>query len=735
MASSTCDDRSSSTLAGLNPAQVNHEPRYLDTTLSFEERAADLVSRMTLEEKVSQMLHDAPAIERLGIPSYNWWNECVHGVARAGIATVFPQAIGLAATFNPELVGRVAEVIADEARAKHHEFVRRGERDIYKGLTFWSPNINIFRDPRWGRGQETYGEDPYLTARLGVAFIRGLQGDDPKYLKLVATPKHFAVHSGPERERHCFDARVSQKDLYETYLPAFKASIKEGGAASIMGAYNRVNGEPCCGSRTLLQKILRDDWGFEGYVVSDCWAIKDFHLHHKVTANAEESAALAVRNGCDLNCGCTYPHLVAAVNAGLISEDLIDQAVIRLFTARFRLGLFDPPEMVPYAQIPYEVNDSPAHRALALRAARESIVLLKNQDGLLPLPKTIRSVAVIGPNADNLEALYGNYNGVPSSYVTVYTGIRAKLPPTTEVICVRGCLLKGARNEDFTAAMDAARRADVSILCLGLSPLLEGEEAETQAQFGDDRTSLDLPGVQEELLEAVCALGKPVVLVLMNGGPLTINWAEANVPAIIEAWYPGEEGGTALADVIFGDYNPAGRLPVTIVRSTDDLPPFTDYAMQGRTYRFIEKEPLYTFGYGLSYTTFAYSRLTLGAPRIATGESLTVTVTVENTGAMAGDEVIQLYLKRLDAGPLAPHWQLRGVRRLPLAPGERTEVAFTLSPEDMVMVNEEGRSILEPGRYRIFVGGSQPDARSVALTGVAPLSADFETTGRTLVLA
>ena len=443
---------------------------------------------------------------------------------------------------------------------------------------------------------------------------------------------------------------------------------------------------------------------------------------------------MAVRNGCDLNCGCTFPRLVAAVNAGLLPEEAIDQAVVRLFTARFRLGEFDPPEMVAYARIPYAVNDSPTHRELALQAARESIVLLKNQGGLLPLPKTIRSVAVIGPNADNLDALYGNYNGVPSGYVTPYAGIRAKLPPGAEVICVRGCLLKGSRNRDFAAALDAARRADVSLLCLGLSPLLEGEEVETQAEFGDDRTSLDLPGEQEELLKAICALGKPVILVLMNGGPLAVNWAQANVPAIVEAWYPGEEGGTALADVLFGDHNPAGRLPVTFVKSLDDLPPFIDYAMTGRTYRYLEKEPLYPFGYGLSYTTFEYGRLTLGPPRIEAGENLTAAVTIKNTGAMAGDEVVQLYLSDLEAGVAVPRWQLRGVRRISLAPGEQVEVSFVLTPEEMAMVDEEGRSVLEPGRFRVYVGGSQPDGRSAALSGAAPLCVDFEVTGQALVL-
>lgn len=711
------------------------KPAYMDTTLPVEERVRDLVSRMTLEEKISQMVHEAAPIPRLGIPEYNWWNECLHGVARAGVATVFPQAIGLAATFNEELVFEIATVISDEARAKHHEALRHSDRGIYKGLTFWSPNVNIFRDPRWGRGHETYGEDPYLTGRLGVAFVKGLQGDDPKYLKVVATPKHYAVHSGPEQGRHHFDAVVSKKDLRETYLPAFKECVKEGKAVSVMGAYNRTNGEPCCASKTLLQDILRNEWGFTGYVVSDCGAICDIHAHHQVTRSPEESAAIAVRNGCDLNCGRTYKSLLIAVQDGLISEEEIDMAVTRLFTARFRLGMFDPPEMVPYAQIPYEVNDCEAHRELALKAARESIVLLKNDNNLLPLSKELKSIAVIGPNARNLDVLLGNYFGTPSEYVTPLDGIRAKVGSKTKVWFAEGCDLAGTSKQGFSEAIAAVKRSDVVIMCLGLSPKIEGEEGDAyNSDAGGDRLHLNLPGVQQELLETISAVGKPVVLVLLNGSALAINWATENVPAIIEAWYPGEEGGTAIADVLFGDYSPAGRLPVTFVKSLDDLPPFTDYSMQGRTYRYLDKKPLYPFGFGLSYTTFEYSNLILSSDAINAGESVSVSVDVRNTGEYVGDEVVQLYLTDLEASVPVPHRELRGVKRITLVPGEQKTVSFTITPRQMGLIDFEGRCILEPGRFCISVGGFQPDSRSQELMGRSLLMCEFEVVGEGIEL-
>ncbi len=700
---------------------------YKDPSLPVETRVADLISRMTLKEKVSQMVHPAADISRLDVPEYNWWNECLHGVARAGIATVFPQAIGLAATWNAPLLHRLAVAISDEARAKHHEFARKDDRGIYKGLTFWSPNINIFRDPRWGRGQETYGEDPYLTGEMGVNFVKGLQGDHPKYLKLVATPKHFAVHSGPEADRHHFDAQASKKDMRETYLPAFKKCVQQGKAASIMGAYNRTNGEACCASKTLLQDILRDEWGFDGYVVSDCGAINDIHAHHKVTNTPQESAALAVKNGCELNCGGVFASLVASVEEGLISEQEIDKALTRLFTARFRLGTFDPPEMVPYAQIPYEVNDCPEHRQMALEAARESIVLLKN-DNLLPLSRDLKTIAVIGPNADSLEVLLGNYEGTPSSYVTPLEGIRNKVSPGMKVFYTPGCHLTRKSTAGFSEAVSIAERSDAAIVVLGLSPQLEGEEGAGQA----DKTGLDLPGVQEDLLKAIHATGKPVVLVVVSGSALAINWGNENVPAIVQLWYSGEEGGTALADVLFGDYNPAGRLPVTFVKSLDQVPPFTDYSMKNRTYRYMEDEPLYPFGYGLSYTSFGYSKLRLSKEEIAPDENVEIQVDVENTGQYDGDEVVQLYVSHPHSSMTVPIRSLQGFSRIHLKTGEKKTISFTLTPEQFAVVNEEGKFMVEPGEVRVSVGGGQP-GMEVETTGT--VSSSFRVIGQATEVA
>ncbi len=718
-------------------------PLYLDPDARCEERVADLLSRMTLEEKVAQLQHDAPAVPRLEIPAYNWWNECLHGVARAGLATVFPQAIGMAATFSPDLLFQVANVISDEARAKHHEALRRGETGIYKGLTFWSPNINIFRDPRWGRGQETYGEDPYLSGRLGVAFVRGLQGDHPRYLKVVATPKHFAAHSGPESSRHSFDAQVSRKDLRETYLPAFRECVVEGQAASVMGAYNRLNGDPCCGSRTLLQDILRDEWGFKGYVVSDCGAIADFHDHHKVTESKAESAALALNGGCDLNCGETYGWLLDAVAQGLVGERTIDESLSRLLHARFQLGMFDPPSRVPYAAIFFEQNASEEHRDLAAEVARQSCVLLKNAGSLLPLAKGLASIAVIGPNADDPEVLLANYNGVPPRAVTVREGIRA-VSRAANVHYAKGCELIGhngsneVTDEDragFTEAVAVAQRGDVVVLCLGLSARIEGEEGDAfNSDAAGDRVQITLPGVQQELLETICGLGKPVVLVLQNGGPLDLRYADEHADAIVEAWYPGGEGGQAVADILFGDANPGGRLPVTFVRSLTDLPPFADYSMRNRTYRYLQTEPLYPFGYGLSYTRFVYADLELDSMAVPAGDSVRVRVTVANVGDRFGREVVQLYLQDLDASVEIPRWQLQGVQRVELEAGEAREVTFIVTPRQMALIELSGECVLEPGSFRIHVGGSQPDGRSAALMGREGVSADFIVTGDRLPL-
>ena len=837
---------------------------YLNPALPLGRRVDDLVSRMTLEEKVSQMQDVAPAIERLGIPEYNWWNEALHGVARSGLATSFPQAIGLAATWDDSLMFRMASVISDEARAKYHEYVRAGSRQRYQGLTFWSPNINLFRDPRWGRGQETYGEDPFLTGRLAVQFIRGMQGDDPKYLKTVATVKHFAVHSGPEPERHTFDAVVSERDLRESYLPHFEAGIREGEAYSLMCAYNRVDGKAACGSDMLLKDILRGEWGFKGYVVSDCGAIDDIYARHKVVATGAQAAALAVKTGTDLECGRVYANLVDAVKQGLITEQEIDTAVKRLFLARFKLGMFDPPDSVRWTRIPLRVLDQPAHRELARQAARESIVLLKNARGLLPLRKDLRTLAVIGPNADQWRMLLGNYNGLPADPVTPLRGIREAVGKGTRVLYARGADLAdgfpvldvvssnmlatnaggpgldvayfnsramagapvstavdttldvnwhdGAPRADLnpddfavrwtgrfrpprsgtywlgligtmrfqlflddslvvrsvypthdgefpdprpvrseplrleagrsyrlrvdaqesygdaqlhllwstphemleTDALRAAGEADVVVLCLGLTAQLEGEEmrVEIEGFRGGDRTRLDLPAPQQQLLERIVALGKPTVLVLLNGSALAVNWAEQHVRAIVETWYGGQAAGGALADVLFGDYNPGGRLPLTFYKSVADLPPFDDYRMEGRTYRFFTGTPLYPFGYGLSYTSFAYQNLRTSADTLAAGDTLTVRVDVTNTGKRAGDEVVQLYVRHLGSSVARPREDLRGYKRITLRPRETRTVEFSLPASSLAYWNPDThRWVVEQEPVELAVAASSADIR------------------------
>jgi beta-glucosidase len=837
---------------------------YLDESRSFAERVDDLVGRMTLAEKVSQMKDVAPAIDRLGVPAYNWWNEALHGVARSGLATVFPQAIGMAATWDTPLVFREATVISDEARAKYQEYLRHDSHQRYQGLTFWSPNINLFRDPRWGRGQETYGEDPFLSGRLAVPFVRGLQGNDPKYFKTVATVKHFAVHSGPEPERHHFDAVVSERDLHESYLPQFEAGIREGGAYSLMCAYNRIDGKPACANDMLLQEILRGAWHFPGYVVSDCGAIDDIYLRHKVVATAAEAAALAVKTGTDLDCGRVYPNLVDAVSKGLITEKEIDRSVKRLFLARFRLGMFDAPAHVRWASMPFGVLDDSAHRALALQAARESIVLLKNDGHALPLSRSLGTIAVIGPNADQPRVLLGNYNGEPSHIVTPLRGIRDAVSRSTRVLYARGSDLAdgfpvadvvptrvlstpdgkpGLRVDVFSGqamsgaplfsrtdsaltvdwrdrspradvpvddfsvrwtgtirpaltgsyrlgllgtmkfqltlddslvfrsvypthdgefpdprlvqsapmqldaghayrvkveaqetygdadlqllwttpsdsleadAVRTARQADVIVLVLGLTARLEGEEMPIAIDGfrGGDRTSIDLPAPQEHLLRTIASLGKPTVLVLLNGSALAVNWANDHVPGIVESWYGGQSGGTALADVLFGRYNPGGRLPVTFYRSVADLPPFDDYAMAGRTYRFFTGSPLYPFGYGLSYTTFRYSRLRASASSIGASDTLTVRVNVSNSGRRAGDEIVQLYVRHPSSKVARPVRDLRGFARVHLFPGQTRTVAIRVPASSLAYWNDSThRWTLESEPVAIEVGSSSADIR------------------------
>lgn len=867
-------------------------PPYLDPSLPIAQRVNDLVSRMTLEEKVRQMQHTAPAIPRLGIPAYDWWNEALHGVARSGIATVFPQAIGMAATWDTRLIHAEGRVISTEARAKYNQAQREGNHSIYYGLTFWSPNINIVRDPRWGRGQETYGEDPFLTGKLAVAFVRGMQGDNPKYLEVVATPKHFDAYSGPEPLRHRFSASVSPHDLEDTYLPAFRAAITEGHADSLMCAYNAINGVPACANAYLLQKTLRDAWHFQGYVTSDCGAIGDITFGHHYTTDNEHGSAVAVRAGTDTTCGNEYVTLVQAVHDGLIKESEVDTAVKRLFTARFRLGMFEPPSMVPFNRIPMSQDDSPAHRQLALRVARESMVLLKN-DGVLPLKASVKTIAVIGPNAQSLTALEGNYNGTPSHPVLPVDGILKQFAGKARVLYAQGspyvpelplavprtlfhpsaeAHVAGLKAEYFTDAnfsgkpaltrtdsqiqfnwnaaspapgipmqhfavrwtgtltppgpgdytfiirkfhcyrcevhenvrlfldgklvIDStqahpsvqgqavinrsgytrrppepsfhihfadsqphsfrmeythrsklfgagvslewqppahvlrkeaervAQKADVVVAFVGLSPNLEGEEMPIHIEGfnGGDRTTISLPQVQRDLLKALYATGKPVVVVLMNGSALAVNGAEQHAAAILEAWYPGEDGGTAIAQTLAGANNPGGRLPITFYKSLSQLPPFEDYSMQNRTYRYFKGQPLYGFGYGLSYSSFSFNHLKLSSAVLRAGQPLTVTADVQNTSKIAGDEVAELYLEYSGA-PGAPLRALKGFERIHLAAGASRRIAFKLNPRDLSQVTEKGDHMILPGHYTVFVGGSQPSA------GSHGVEAGFEITG------
>jgi beta-glucosidase len=702
-------------------SQDKYDSPFFNPGLSIEERVSDIVGRMTTEEKISQMMNAAPAIERLGIPNYEWWNECLHGVGRAGLATVFPQAIGLGATWDEDLIFRISGTISDEARAKHHEFVRNDSRKRYQGLTFWTPNINIFRDPRWGRGQETYGEDPFLTGKIAVQFVRGLQGDDPKYYKTISTLKHFAVHSGPEPERHSFDAVTDERDFRETYLPQFEMGIKEGKAYSVMCAYNSYNGEACCASNSLLNGILRLEWGFDGYIVSDCGAISDIYRGHKIVSTPEEAAALAVRSGTDLECSNVYRNLTEALNKNIITIDDINLAVKRLFTARIKLGMFDPPAMVKYTSIPYDVVDCEKNKQLAKETALKSIVLLKNEKNLLPLRKDIGTVAVIGPNSDQSFVLLGNYNGTPSDPVTPLRGIKEELSGKSEVLYAEGCTwaeglsVQQSSAEMKAEALEIAKRADAIIMCMGITPRLEGEEMRVNIDGfrGGDRTRIDLPDIQQELIKEVYAIGKPVVIVLLNGSALAVNWENDNIPAIIEAWYPGQAGGEAIADIIFGDYNPGGRLPVTFYKSVNDLPSFEDYKMENRTYKYFKGEPLYPFGYGLSYTTFSYNKLRI-MKKLAPGDAAEVSLSVTNTGEIAGDEVIQVYISSLNSVYPSPIRSLRAFTRIHLMPGETKDIKLMLPSDSFSVFNDNGEKVILPGSYLLTAGGGQPSKTGIA---------------------
>jgi len=694
---------------------------FFDENLSMDERIFSLINELTLEEKVQQMMHISPAIPRLGVPAYDWWNEALHGVGRSGNATVFPQAIGLAATFDTDLAFRTANAVSDEARAIHNAAIAKDNRARYTGLTFWTPNINIFRDPRWGRGQETYGEDPYLTSQLGLNFMKGLQGDNPNYLKVAACAKHFAVHSGPEKLRHEFNATVSMKDLYETYLPAFKTLV-DGGVESVMCAYNRTNEEPCCGSSFLLVDILRNKWQFQGHVVSDCWAIQDFHQGHKVTPGPVESAVLALRKGVNLNCGSEYyPNLVKAVEQGLIKEEEINQSLSILLRTRFKLGMFDKLESDPYSKISPTVLNSDKHRKIALESARKSIVLLKN-NGVLPLSKDVQSLYLIGPNATSTDALIGNYYGLNQNMVTIQEGIIGHLAMGSVMQYKQGFLAARTNLNPIDWTSGEAKDADVSVVSMGLTGSLEGEEGDAieSADFGD-RLDYNLPKNQIDFLKKLRKDNKKPIIVILNVGS-PINMAEISelADAVIWAWYPGEEGGNAVADVLFGDISPAGRLPITFPKSLDQLPAYDDYAMKGRTYRYMDQEPFYPFGYGLSYTKFAYSDLKLSKDKVKKSESFQAEITVENVGKMESDEVVQLYIKRENEKIVTPLFSLKGFKRIHLKVGESTKVSFSITPEMLSLIGKNGETLIQKGLVKIFIGGSLPTQRSLDL-GMSPV--------------
>jgi beta-glucosidase len=699
---------------------------FADPGLPREARIEDLVRRLTLPEKISQLVHESSAVSRLGVPSYNWWSEACHGVGRNGRATVFPQVIGLGASWNRTLVEQVASAVADEARAKHHAALGVGRRDQYQGLTFWTPNINIFRDPRWGRGQETYGEDPYLTGELGLCTVRGLQGDDGRYLKVAACAKHFAVHSGPEAERHGFDARPNPKDLAETYLPAFEKLV-HGGVEAVMGAYNRVLGEPACGSKFLLVDLLRGRWGFRGHVVSDCGAIDDFHQHHKVTANAAESAALAVRNGCDLNCGCTYNDLLVAVKDGLVTEAEIDNSLRRLLATRFKLGLFDPPAMVRYASTPMSVVESPAHRALARQAAVESIVLLKNRDNILPLPKNPASMLVVGPTAGTVSSILGNYFGVSSRMITLVEGITDRLAEGVRMEYRVGVPLAQPYAEGTNYTFPTAASCEYVVACLGIDPTLEGEEGDAVASYvGGDRQIVELPENQRAFLRELRKHAKKLILVLTGGSALAVTEEHEYCDAVLQIWYPGCEGGRALADVLFGDVSPSGRMPVTVPKSTTDLPAFNDYSMRGRTYKFSKTEPLYPFGFGLGYAQVSYGKLQVGSPKLSAGQKLSVKVTVSNRSASATNEVVQCYLQPPQAWADAPQSCLVEFRKVALPAHGSAEVEFSLGADVFHQVDASGNRVVVPGRYGIVVGSASPGQRALDLGAPAPAASTVE---------
>lgn len=702
---------------------------------TYKSQAAALVAQMTLEEKVSQTLYNAPAIPRLGIPAYNYWNEALHGVARAGTATVFPQAIAMAAAFDEDMLETVGDAVSTEARAKYNAQSRLGDRDIYKGLTFWSPNVNLFRDPRWGRGHETFGEDPYLTSRLGVRYIAGLQGHDPAHLKTAACAKHFAVHSGPEALRHEFNAEATPKDLYESYLPAFRACVQEGHVESVMGAYNRTNGVPCCGNPKSLTTILRDTWGFDGHVTSDFMAIPDFHQGHHVTENEEDSAALAMNSGCDLDAGNLYPHLVDAVRKGKVSESRLDEALVRLFTTRIKLGIMGSAigddESTPYDSIPYSVVDSAPMKVLNREVSLKCPVLLKN-DGILPLNAAkYHTIGVIGPNANSRAALVGNYEGTASRYVTILEGIQDIVSDDCRVLYAQGCTLYKDRTSNLSGPDD--RRSEAAAVCeesdliiavMGLDPSIEGEEGDAGNEYGSgDKRDLYLPGLQQHILDIAVASGKPVVLITLAGSALALDWADQHVNAIVHGWYPGALGGWAIAQLLFGKADFQGRLPVTFYSERTQLPDFTDYHMEGRTYRFLQGPALYPFGYGLSYTRFHCSDLVVTRSELHANESLPLQIRMQNMGDRDGVQTLQVYV---GAEGGTPNPQLKAIRKVSVAAGEDQLISMDLPYEAFAWVDESGTEAVRPGTYHVYIGGSQPDERSTALLGEQPLEVTIQ---------
>jgi len=701
---------------------------FQDTQKTIDERISDLVSRLTLEEKATQMLHNAPAIQRLGILPFSWWNESLHGVARNGRATVFPENVGLAATFDEDLVYRIGQAISDEAWAKYNIAQRLENYGQYSGITFYAPNVNIFRDPRWGRGQETYGEDPYLTSRMGVAYVKGMQGNDPKYLKTAACAKHYVVHSGPEALRHTIDAEPPMKDFMETYVPAFETLVKEGKVESVMCAYNRTFGKPCCGSSYLLNDLLRKQWGFTGYVTTDCWAIHDFYESNGAAKNAAEACALAIKSGVNLNCGDEFNSLPLAVKQGLITEKEVNAALSQLLRTRFRLGLFDPQNQNPYSKIGEEVIGCQKHIDLAYEAAAKSLVLLQNNHNILPLQKNLKSLFVVGPYAASQDILLGNYNGVSDRLTTIMQAIVGKVSAGTSVAYRIGVEPSVANKNSMNYSIGEASAADAVVAVFGISGVFEGEEGESTASTTrGDRLDLGLPQNQLDYLRQLkkeCK--KPIILVLTGGSPIATPELSEIADAILFVWYPGQEGGLAVADAIFGDVNPSGRLCITFPKSAGQLPPFEDYSMKGRTYRYMTEEPLYPFGFGLSYTSFAYSNMKIDKEKIKKGQSVHVSATITNTGKESGEEVAQLYMTDLKTSISTPIFALKSMKRIKLKPGDSQEVSFEVTPKMMELVTETGERVIEPGAFKVTISGSSPSNLSLKLGAAIPVTGIFK---------